>query len=129
MLSKPDQIAPTDVRLVQFLDNLRAREVPCLIEQPEARDEAELLPALSAFAESSPRALRGESSVHTGAAPILVQVFQLLLQMIDNAHDTRTATAARNRRGTTFFGFGRDAGVVFHQSHPAGPACRAAARA
>ena len=66
MLSKPDQIAPTDVRLVQLLDNLRAREMPCLIEQPEARDEAELLPALSAFAESSPRALRGESSVHTG---------------------------------------------------------------
>jgi hypothetical protein len=79
VLSKPGQIGATDVRLVQPINNLRARQMPSLVEQCNTRNEAELLPALSSLTESSPRALRGESPVHVGAALILVQVFQLLL--------------------------------------------------
>jgi hypothetical protein len=73
VLSKPRQIGASDLRLVQLVDNLRAREMPCLILQTEARNESKLLRALGAFAESSPCALRGDSSVHVGAALILVQ--------------------------------------------------------
>ena len=77
MLSKPNKIVASDLRFVQLVDNLGARQVACFVEKRNARNESKLFPELSAFAESSPRALRRESSVHClAAAPILVQSFQ-----------------------------------------------------
>ncbi|MGC1646035.1 MAG: hypothetical protein WA741_09425 [Candidatus Sulfotelmatobacter sp.] len=49
MISKPSKIRASDVRLVQLVDDLGAREMPCPIKQSEARNEAELLPALGSL--------------------------------------------------------------------------------
>jgi hypothetical protein len=64
VLSKLNQILASDVGFVEPVDDLGASESAGFIKKRKACDEAELLRALGAFAESSPRALRGDLSVH-----------------------------------------------------------------
>jgi hypothetical protein len=73
VLSKLNQILASDVGFVEPVDDLGASESAGFIEKRKARNEADLLRALGAFDESSPRALRGDLSVmlrctHLGAS-------------------------------------------------------------
>jgi hypothetical protein len=102
MLFESSQIVTRNLRLIQLLGNLRARNQPVLVNQAQARDESESFSKLSAFGHSRPCTFRGDLAIQHNCTDINAIDYEIAIKFLRTLTFEESSGSVRERKWNNF---------------------------